>query len=110
MCIVDTLLLNYMMGNVMTKYRILEKEGTIHYAEEGGYGDGFCAGGEYYIPRFIVQELVVTRTPVMSPSHLGFTYHISTLSKYKDLKEFTSLEEAREYKKSLELKEGIVHG
>jgi hypothetical protein len=90
----------------MSKYHILEKEGhkeTITYPKTPGgcVGHYCCSCGETeerHTPKFIVQE-------EKGYSNLGYWFS----NPYTvDLKEFTSLEEAREYKRSLELKEGIV--
>lgn len=101
----------------MSKYRILEKEGKI---EKSGFSciihkdvysrhniDYICNDclpvKEIYVPRFIVQESKQYDDSLCSKCKK--IIHL----KYNDLKEFTSLEEARAYKRSLELKEGIVH-
>lgn len=86
----------------MSKYRILEKKGhtdkkikydviiSPHRVEKVG------KEVEVYIPRFIVQKRFIN-------------YEIEAIAIiYKDLKEFTSLEEAREFKRDLDLEEGIV--
>jgi hypothetical protein len=80
------------LGGDMSKYRILEKEGTqnSHYQPNSHICNGKCG---LYIPRFIVQGYGV-------PEGFGYTW--------TDLKEFTSLEEAREYKRSLELAGGGI--
>lgn len=86
----------------MTKYRILEKEGAYtspkQIAKDKGQSDynSYTDQLNVYIPRFIVQVY-----------NSGFPENELHLE-WKDLKEFTSLEEAREYKRKLELKEGIV--
>lgn len=88
----------------MKQYRILEKKGTIknpckHTASECNGLSRCCK--EEYIPRFIIQE--TGGKPEREPAlWLGFAYQ------WFDIKEFTSIEEAREYKRNLELEEGIV--
>lgn len=100
----------------MSNYRILEKKGT--YKPIGYFcGSCICPGietcknpniysvtgrvnreGQAYIPRFIVQEKeIIFEDDGSTPDW-----------EWQDLKEFTSLEEAREYKRDLELDEGIV--
>jgi len=96
------------------KYRIIEKKGFIEKKEiikieetcsshplgEKCYLD-VCKDKyqninvETYIPRFIVQE--------RDYIPLDFQLYI-----YKDIKEFTSLEEARKFKRDLELEDGVV--
>lgn len=74
----------------MTKYRILEKTGTRWTGPSWNHGAGGACGPTVTrtIPRYIVQE--------------------ATFPGWKDLKEFTSLAEARKYKLELELVEGKV--
>lgn len=55
-----------------------------------------------YTPRFIVQEISVNYHVFLREG--GMIPYVM----YKDLKEFTSLEEARAFKIDLELEEGIV--
>lgn len=100
----------------MSRYRILEKKGehkTVTVLDRSGVGYGSPNGevfdtsiGEYekdvYIPRYIVQE---------HNNYHGFPEGIKGIlyqSDYKDLKEFNNLEEAKKYKRDLELEEGIV--
>jgi hypothetical protein len=88
----------------MSKYRILEKKGTREKIPEGVLrpaGKVAFPDGTYYIPRFIVQEESTSTNFFPSGK-------VSRIAGYKDLKEFTSLEEARAYKRELELEEGIV--
>lgn len=96
----------------MSKYRILEKKGTyevIPYicsktmccgpndCKENHFysivGKTINKDGKYYIPRYIVQQLTLSQ------------YCVPT---FVDLKEFRHLEDAREYKRDLELEDGIV--
>lgn len=94
----------------MTKYRILEKEGIYRSPQEIAREKGqrnylvYTNQRVVYIPRFIVQEGTFTEETYSS----DYETMIPTKFDYIDLKEFTSLKEAREYKRSLELKEGIV--
>lgn len=91
----------------MSKYRILEKEGQWIYPEIKNHnGKSIIKNGNVrkYIPRFILQEDV---------SELNIKMYLCgycgpALKDYNDLQEFTSLEEARKFKRSLELKKGIV--
>lgn len=96
----------------MSKYRILEKKGEYRNVCCGhgtGLGVLFCDSliptcnnrDKRHISRYIVQEWE-------SSVPQGGYVHIPDHDSYKDLKEFTSLEEAREYKRDLELDEGIV--
>lgn len=85
----------------MTKYRILEKKGITRKGQceppccgENSLWHMFSECTDTYIPRFIVQE--EPKAPYSSKLI------------YTDIKEFTSLEEARAYKRDLELDEGIV--
>ncbi len=85
----------------MTKYRILEKEGKEERPKCYGWcRHDNCDGFEnysIYIPRFIVQKEYIT--------DLGW---FCELPMWEDIKEFPSLNEARAFKRALELKEGIV--
>ena len=96
----------------MTQYRILEKKGTQqekccgHRQHFDWVDCTYCLTKDTcdnwysaYIPRFIVQEFT------------GYEYpsgYVGNTPQYKDLKEFTSLDEARAYKRELKLEEGIV--
>lgn len=75
----------------MSKYRILERIGT--YKSKDCHS--WCGSEQTYIPRYIVQEEEICRGK----------YKIEI---WKDLKEFTSLSEARAYKNELELIQGRV--
>jgi hypothetical protein len=83
----------------MSKYRILEKKGTYesHSDIEVHHVDG-CRCSLEYIPRFIVQKEI--------DHYSGISVHFT----YEDLKEFTSLAEAHQFKRDLELVDGIVVG
>jgi hypothetical protein len=76
----------------MNKYRILEKEGK--YVAKNEFCSNCSITKSEYVPRFIVQEFC--------------EYIEARIIKTLDIKEFTSLDEARKFKRSLELKEGIV--
>jgi len=87
----------------MTKYRILEVEGeivprTCH---------PWCLSEVEYVHKFIVQEIELTYIPNTSTDQKWDNSGMR--EEYKNLKEFTNLDAARAYKRSLELKEGIVH-
>lgn len=84
----------------MTKYRILEKEGT-YTGPLTKLANVFEKDRPQYIPRFIVQKEI--KEKIETVFRMG-DYTIE----YGDLEEFSSLVEARGYKRSLELKEGIV--
>ena len=95
----------------MTKYRIVEKKGEYKSAKEV-YGERaitkecvdhafthMCAGctkKDIYVPRYFVQ------------SHIPNLNGLITVESWRDEKEFTDLTEARDYKRELELEEGIV--
>lgn len=85
----------------MNKYRIVEFEGKVVHKprNDGRYHLEDMPG--VYIPRFVVQEISYTG------GFGGVIWQLST-EEIKDLKEFTNIDEARAYKRSLELKEGIV--
>lgn len=87
------------------KYRILEKEGTTlikcpghvqHYGSTTlSCENSLCTLLQTtYIHRYIVQSTIIK----------GVHPHLSVT----DIKEFSDLEEARKFKRSLELKDGIV--
>jgi len=87
----------------MTKYRIIEKKGEYKPAHlwSGEYLKIHGAPKEdqlIYFPRYIVQEII----------YKGMYFWVLMLEELKDLKEFTNLEEARKFKRDLELEEGIV--
>lgn len=77
----------------MSKYRILEKEGKIW---SGSSWDNL---GPCIISRFIVQE-----------DRGGYDQTNGYRELWTDFVECSSLEEAKGYKRSLELKDGIVVG
>lgn len=113
----------------MSKYRILEKEGTIQHIPESFYikrntyigipfynthdipqGEKIIIDAhDKYVPRFIVQEQY--GQDIDPGPHACSSPYICLCGagpEWVDLKEFTSIEAARKYKRSLELKDGIV--
>lgn len=93
-----------------SKYRIVEFEGKteeIDYSKNGKCSCLYPMHQQYhgiqkvYIPRFVVQKISYTG------GFGGIMWQLST-EEIKDLKEFTNIKEARAFKRSLELKEGIV--
>ncbi len=107
----------------MSKYRILEKKGRY---EDAGFfcQDKDCRGkndclydhiyknnlrdinkdGQIYVPRFIVQKLTI----IPGNGNMLDTRNCCDKMIYEDLKEFTSLADARSYKYDLDLEEGII--
>lgn len=102
----------------MNKYRIIEKKGeykNVMYppSSDGCVGHYCCSCGETvneYIPRFIVQESENTAELLggqMVGSHIMPVTCVFN-SVFKDLKEFNNLEEAKAYKRDLDLEAGII--
>jgi len=94
----------------MKNYRIIEKKGeikTIQYPDSpnGCYGHYCCSCGEIeevYIARYIVQQKL--------PTHYSGNglVPIDNQYMYKDLKEFNNLNEAKKFKRDLDLETGII--
>jgi hypothetical protein len=81
----------------MSKYRILEKLGTTVVLDHKCTYEtcGEFPGCDTYLPLYIVQEDKANKEEVL-------------WADWKDVKEFTNLDEAKSYKRNLELIEGIV--
>lgn len=110
----------------MSKYRILEKKGEykLSTASQSPFAVSLLPSGDRplgpmsypmteYIPRYIVQSLTDYPPEVDFNSILKDPNCLSLIEGYepkqiKDLKEFNNLDEARKYKRDLELEEGIV--
>lgn len=102
----------------MKKYRIIEKKGEykeFSFVEEYSCYDHFGVMVAYncncknklvtkkeYTPKYTVQEICKT---CEIPGCL--VYH-KYMYMYKDLKDFNDLDEARKYKRDLELDDGII--
>lgn len=85
-------------------YRIIEKEGRYEKLPEELFLESNISKKlkDIYIPLYIVQKLA-------SEVFCDFCDRETQLKyMYKDLKEFNDLELARKYKRSLELKDGVV--
>lgn len=100
----------------MLKYRILEKKGEYKKPSYLCPNPQECdpalckqshimvlanktvnKNGDYYVPRFVVQE-----------NQRYFIRRVGYRDNWVDLKEFSDLQLARDYKRELELIEGIV--